>query len=218
MLAAVDDGVGRLLAKIREHGLEENTLIFYLSDNGGATNNGSVNTPLRAHKGSLYEGGIHVPFVAQWVGTLPSGVDDDRPVISLDIMATIAALSGAPLDAARPLDGVNLMPYLTGADPRPAPSPTLLEKVRRQQPCSSGRRLQAGGHRPGDGGNGTLQSPDGYRGEEPASQSTSTRRRVLRIEVRAKNTRPWSMMKAWELWSRQLKPLAFPTLSDDVWW
>lgn len=115
MVSAVDDGVGRLLATLREQGLEERTLIFFLSDNGGPTQaNASNNRPLRGVKSDPWEGGIRVPFAAQWPGRLPKGMVYDHPVLSLDIFATIAALAGAPTDPARPLDGVNLLPYLTG--------------------------------------------------------------------------------------------------------
>lgn len=115
MVSAVDDGVGRLLATLRELNLETNTLVFFLSDNGGPEQaNASNNGPLRGGKSDAWEGGIRVPFAAQWPGQLPKGMVYDKPVLSLDIFATITALAGAPVDAARPLDGVNLVPYLTG--------------------------------------------------------------------------------------------------------
>jgi len=114
MVSAVDDGVGRLLEELRKQKLEENTLIFYLSDNGGPQSNGSTNAPLRGTKGTPWEGGIHVPFAAQWPGHLPAGTRYERPVISLDIFATAAALAHVPANPERPLDGVNLIPYLTG--------------------------------------------------------------------------------------------------------
>lgn len=115
MVSAVDDGVGRVLAKLRELKLEGDTLVFFLSDNGGPLqDNASNNRPLRGNKGSPWEGGIRVPFAAQWPGRIPAGLVYDHPVTSLDIFATITALAQAPLDPARPLDGVNLLPYLTG--------------------------------------------------------------------------------------------------------
>ncbi|MCU0787434.1 MAG: sulfatase-like hydrolase/transferase [Verrucomicrobia bacterium] len=115
MVSAVDDGVGRLLAKLREQGIEENTLVFYLSDNGGPTDaNASNNDPLRGSKGTPWEGGWRVPFAAQWPGHLPQGRVYEPPVTSLDIFATAAALAAAPVDPSRPLDGVNLVPFLTG--------------------------------------------------------------------------------------------------------
>lgn len=114
MVSAVDDGVGRVLDTLDDLALAENTLVFFLSDNGGATNNGSVNTPLRGYKGDLYEGGMRVPFAFRWTGRIPSGIDYDHPVSSLDILATVAALTGVEIAEERPLDGVDLMPYLTG--------------------------------------------------------------------------------------------------------
>lgn len=117
MVSVMDEGIGRVLSKVKELGLEENTLIFFLSDNGGPTNaNASDNSPLRGQKSDVWEGGFRVPFAVQWPGTLPAGAVYDNPVSSLDIFATIAALADAPTDPERPLDGVNLIPYLTAAD------------------------------------------------------------------------------------------------------
>ena len=118
MVSAVDDGVGLLLAKLRDLDIDENTLVFFLSDNGGPEAvNASDNGPLRGGKSSPWEGGIRVPFAAQWPGHLPKGLVYPHPVIALDIFATAAALAGAAVDPVRPLDGVNLMPYLTEAKP-----------------------------------------------------------------------------------------------------
>ena len=115
MVSAVDDGVGRVLGKLRELKLLDNTMIFFLSDNGGpVTKNASRNTPLRGAKGDVWEGGFRVPFAVQWRRGFPKGKVYDKPVSSLDIFATIAALSDAPVDPKRPLDGVNLTPYVTG--------------------------------------------------------------------------------------------------------
>ena len=117
MVSAVDDGVGRVLATLRELNLETNTLVVFLSDNGGPEQaNASNNGALRGGKSDAWEGGIRVPFAAQWPGQLPKGAVYEKPVLSLDIFATIAALANAPTNPARPLDGVNLMPYLTGTN------------------------------------------------------------------------------------------------------
>jgi arylsulfatase A-like enzyme len=124
MVSAVDDGVGRLLEELEEHDLDENTIVFFLSDNGGAKNNGSGNLPLRGAKGSPFEGGVRVPFAVRWTGTIPAGIDYELPVSSLDIAATIVAHSGAKVPADKPLDGVDLIPYLTGAN-RESPHPIL---------------------------------------------------------------------------------------------
>jgi arylsulfatase A-like enzyme len=114
--SALDDAVGAVLAKVREHHLEENTLIIYLSDNGAPKHSETVasNLPLRGYKAQLLEGGIREPFMIQWKGRVPAGKLDDRPVISLDILPTALAAVGAPIPAAAKLDGVNLLPYLTG--------------------------------------------------------------------------------------------------------
>ncbi|MDE3254250.1 MAG: sulfatase-like hydrolase/transferase, partial [Bacteroidota bacterium] len=113
MISALDDGVGKLLDKIQETGIEKNTLIYFLSDNGGPIHaNASSNAPLRGQKGDFFEGGIHVPFAVQWPGHLPQGKVYDEPVSSLDIFATAAALVHAkPRNL---LDGVNLIPFITG--------------------------------------------------------------------------------------------------------
>jgi arylsulfatase A-like enzyme/beta-glucanase (GH16 family) len=113
MVSAVDDGVGLLLEKLKEKNIDNNTLIFFLSDNGGPEkDNGSDNGPLRQGKGSLYEGGIRVPFAMRWPGKIPAGSVYQKPIISLDIMSTVSVLSGS--STKNPLDGVNLIPYLTG--------------------------------------------------------------------------------------------------------
>jgi len=115
MVSAVDDGVGDMLDKLQELGIENNTLVFFLSDNGGPEqDNSSDNGPLRAGKGTLFEGGIHIPFAAQWPGHIPRGIVYDKPVISLDIFATGIAIAGLSPDPEHPVDGTNLMPYLTG--------------------------------------------------------------------------------------------------------
>ena len=115
MQSAMDDAVGAVLAKLRELQVEENTLIIFLSDNGGPTwQTTSRNDPLRGAKKDLLEGGIREPFLMQWKGHLPAGKIDHRPIISLDIVPSALAASGAPAVEADQLDGVNLLPYLTG--------------------------------------------------------------------------------------------------------
>jgi arylsulfatase A-like enzyme len=115
MITAVDDGVGRVLATLDELGIDDNTLVFFLSDNGGPeSKNASDNGELRGHKGDYYEGGIHVPFAMRWPGKVPAGQVYNNSVSSLDILATFAGLTNAPIAKERPLDGVNLMPFVTG--------------------------------------------------------------------------------------------------------
>ena len=115
MVSAVDDGVGRVLSELRKYGLEENTIVAFLSDNGGiTTKNASSNFPLRGNKGDAWEGGFRVPFAVQWKGTFPPGSAYDHPVSSLDLGSTIVSLAGAKVSKDKPLDGVNLIPFLTG--------------------------------------------------------------------------------------------------------
>lgn len=126
MQSAIDDGVGKIMARLREYGLEENTLIFYASDNGAPLHHkrdtpvntdmggwdGSLNDPWIGEKGMLTEGGICVPFVVHWKGMLPAGKVYAQPVSSLDFAATAVAVAGQPPDPK--LDGVNLLPFLSG--------------------------------------------------------------------------------------------------------
>ena len=120
MLSALDDAVGKVLDKLREHKLEQNTIIFFLSDNGGPTEgNASSNAPFTGYKNQLFEGGIREPFYVQWKGHVPEGKVRNEPVISLDIFATATALAGAQISNDKPIDGVDLMPWLTGKNDGP---------------------------------------------------------------------------------------------------
>ncbi len=115
MMSAMDDAIGRVLGKVRELGQEDQTLVVFLSDNGGPTKNTtSRNGPLRGFKATTWEGGVRVPFCMQWKGTIPAGKTYDHPVIQLDILPTAMAAAGVTADPAWQLDGVNLLPFLTG--------------------------------------------------------------------------------------------------------
>ncbi len=140
MLSALDDGVGQVLGRLRAHKIEENTLIFFLSDNGAPTmGNASRNTPLRGVKNTAWEGGVRVPMLVQWKGTLPAGKVYDRPVIQLDILPTALAAArvpAAPKDV--PLDGVDLVPFLTAATGAGAPHEALYWRYDEQWAIRSG--------------------------------------------------------------------------------
>lgn len=115
MLAAMDDAVGAVLAKLSAESLAENTLVFFTSDNGGPTRQtSSKNDPLHGFKGQVWEGGIRVPFMVSWKGHLPAGKIYDAPVIALDILPTAVAAAGGTVSDGPPLDGVDLLPYLSG--------------------------------------------------------------------------------------------------------
>jgi arylsulfatase A-like enzyme len=116
-VSLMDDAIGETLATLKETSQDTRTLVFFFSDNGGpiGTNgNGSINSPLRAGKGSVYEGGVRVPFVVSWPGRLPAGQAYAHPVCSLDVFATALACAGVPMPTDRKYDSVNLLPYLSG--------------------------------------------------------------------------------------------------------
>jgi uncharacterized sulfatase len=115
MMAAMDEGIGQLRAKLKAMGQDKNTLIFFIGDNGaplGKAWDGSLNTPLIGQKGMLAEGGIRTPFLATWPARLPAGKVYDQPVSSLDVAATAVAAAGLP--KAPELDGTDLTPFAAG--------------------------------------------------------------------------------------------------------
>jgi arylsulfatase A-like enzyme len=114
MLASLDEGVGKVLAKLDETGLDKDTLVFFVSDNGGPEANGSTNGPLNGQKATTWEGGIRVPYLVRWPGKVPAGAEYRQPVIQLDITPTILAATGVSVPDADKLDGVNLLPFLSG--------------------------------------------------------------------------------------------------------
>ena len=114
MVSAMDDGIGTVLQKLKEKGLEENTMVVFLSDNGGPTNdNGSNNRPLRGQKSNFWDGGIKVPFAIQWPAKIKAGTIYEKPIISFDILATVAGEINAQINPKKPLDGVNLIPFIS---------------------------------------------------------------------------------------------------------
>src|SRR5262245_33468453 len=120
MATALDDGVGQVLQALQGQNLLSNTLVFFLSDNGGQDiANRARNYPLRGYKFNVLEGGIHVPFVVQWMGRLPGNNVYDEPVSSLDIVATAAAAAGVQLPTNRVYDGFDLIPFLAGEQVAP---------------------------------------------------------------------------------------------------
>jgi len=122
MVVALDDGIGAIAAKLREKEIEDSTVVFFISDNGATMfRSAGSNRPLRGGKGLLLEGGIRVPFVARWMGTLPAGTTYSHPVVQLDVAATAVTLAGG--DAGN-MDGVNLIPFLKGTRTGP-PHETL---------------------------------------------------------------------------------------------
>lgn len=108
----LDDGVGLLLKKLADLGLEENTLVVFTSDNGGTQQ--SSQEPLRGNKGGYYEGGIREPFIVRWPGVTKPGSRCDVPVINVDFFPTFLAAAGASVPAGKTLDGESLLPLIKG--------------------------------------------------------------------------------------------------------
>ncbi len=120
IIAEADAAIGTVMSKVRELGQEENTLIFCISDNGGAASQAEMGG-LRGRKWFVWEGGIRVPFIVQWKGRIPGGRVIHDPVIQLDVMPTALAAAGAEVKAEWQLDGLNLLPLLEGGEHHLAP-------------------------------------------------------------------------------------------------
>jgi hypothetical protein len=133
MLLSIDEGVGRVMAKLREHGLEEDTLVAFVSDNGPTVGKRKYrgyrdhwpevrlgsSGPLKGGKFQLDEGGIRMPYILHYPTGLPAGVVEDRMVSTLDLYPTFCALAGYTPPETTVLEGKDLMPYLTGEDDGP---------------------------------------------------------------------------------------------------
>ncbi len=117
VIAEIDGSVGRVLAALKEHGLDDRTLVIFTSDNGPwlsyGDHAGSAG-PLREGKGTSFEGGVREPFVARWPGHIPAGTVCREPAMTIDLLPTFARLAGADLPADRPIDGRDIWPLLSG--------------------------------------------------------------------------------------------------------
>ena len=204
MVSAVDDGVGRLLKTIRELEIEEDTIIFFLSDNGGPTNNASSNKPLRGHKSDYYEGGIRVPFAMQWKGHVPAGIDYDHPVISLDILGTIAAQSGAKVSPEHPLDGIDLIPFVT-KETDELPHKTLFWR----NPKTDSMAIRAGEMK-------LVANRNKSNGDYQLFHITNDKTESKNLS-QSSGDRVAALNAQWKNWNSQLLDQNFPALGDK-WW
>ena len=115
MVSSMDDGVGLILDKLEEKNISENTIVIFFSDNGGVEwYNFSDNGPLRGIKGDFFEGGIRVPFTMQWPKKIKPGIIYNKPIIALDVFATVVSAASAEKFIKNNIDGVNLIPYING--------------------------------------------------------------------------------------------------------
>lgn len=197
MIDVMDRGIGGVVAALQRKGFYENTLIFFLSDNGGPQANadgkgwnGSSNTPFRGGKGNVYDGGVHVPFMACWPARIQGGLRFDYPVQSLDIARTAVELAEADTSYGPLMEGVNLIPYVTG-EKTGAPAPYLFWRGGSQWSVLAADRMKH------------LKDKDGERVELlhlPTDVSESNNlvdQQPERAEV---------MRAAWERWNQQNIP------------
>ena len=114
MVRNLDRNIGRLMKTLKDKGLDDNTLVIFTSDNGGAHYVGldGLNKPYRGWKATFFEGGIRVPMFMRWPAGIPKGVKPQLPVNHMDIFSTVAAATGTKLPTDRPMDGINLLPQL----------------------------------------------------------------------------------------------------------
>lgn len=114
MIRALDRGVGKVMATLEDRGLTGNTILIFTSDNGGAWYAGlpDINKPFRGWKGTFFEGGIRVPFFVRWPNRIQAGQRLSMPVHQMDVFPTLVAATGSSLPARRPIDGINLLPFV----------------------------------------------------------------------------------------------------------
>ena len=205
MVSAVDDGVGRVLDALKEQALDEDTIIVFLSDNGGARNNGSDNGPLRGLKGDLFEGGVRVPFAIRWKGVIPEGNSYKNPVSSLDIMATIVAQTNVKINPERPLDGVDLIPFLIGKN-NGAPHEYLFWRKWEQNAMA----IRHGNYKLVANKKQDQETPELFDLSTDISESKNLKSEKLKISK--------DLQKEWNNWNKELKERVFPALGEDNWW
>lgn len=119
LVRSLDDNVGKVIAALRDNDLDERTLVVFTNDNGGQTQTGAINKPLRGRKGMLVEGGIRVPLAIRYTGHIQKGREITMPVIALDCLPTFVVLGGGKVDPTWKLDGADLSPWLAGDHEEP---------------------------------------------------------------------------------------------------
>ena len=203
MVSAVDDGVGNVLRTLKDNGIEENTLIVFLSDNGGAHNNASQNTPLRGTKGSVYEGGLRVPFAMQWKGVIPANTSYEESVSSLDIMASIVDILDIKTNPKKPLDGVNIIQYLTGKKKGASHEYLFWRKWEQNAMAAINADYKLLKVKKN-------AETEFYNLKKDVSEKEN---------IKGSNSKKvQEIQKEWDKWNVQLKDRVFPTLGNDKWW
>ena len=108
MIESMDAGIGRVVASLKEHDLDDNTLVIFTSDNGHASRYGGSGGPLRGQKGTVYEGGHRVPMIMRWPVPAHDGIEDDVPMLGMDLLPTLLFYAEIELPQELKLDGINL--------------------------------------------------------------------------------------------------------------
>ena len=204
MVSAMDDGIGRVLNTLRKQNIEENTIVVFLSDNGGPTNkNASNNDPLRGKKSDLYEGGIRVPFAMQWIGQIDKGMIYSNPVSSMDIMATICNL--AHVKTKNKLDGVNLIPFLK-KEQIGVPHNVLFWRKWEQNAMAIRK--------------GDLKLVSNQRMENNLPKLYNLSNDIKEVKnIKALNLlESDDLLNDWNQWNMSNKDRCFPRLGNDKWW
>jgi arylsulfatase A-like enzyme len=197
MTAALDDEVGAVMSKLRERGIEKDTLVFFLSDNGCPVMTGAgTNGPLNGEKVTYYEGGVRVPFIAYWPGRIPAGKVYREPVVSRDIVPTFLKAADIGVGGAN-FDGVDLLPWINGRGG--TPHDALFWRA------GQGRAVRIGNWKLVEFGDRYSHLYD-LANDLGEKQDLSGRHpeQVRRLR------------EAWKVWSAQMKPPAWPARYREV--
>lgn len=205
MTVSMDDAIGAVLAKVKQHKLEQDTMIVFISDNGCPEITGAgTNGPLNGEKASYFEGGIRVPYIVQWTGKIPAGKTYRQPVVSRDLLPTFAKAADIPLPKDIAFDGVDLMPYLTGKNAAP-PHEALFWRAGKARVVRKGQWK-------------LLEFGDSYTRLFDLSSDVGESK-----DVAAKHPAVVRELKAaWQAWSGKMAPAAWPpryrelTISGDT--
>jgi arylsulfatase A-like enzyme len=204
MVSAMDDGIGRVLNTLKKQNIEENTIVVFLSDNGGPVHkNSSNNSPLRGKKSDLYEGGIRVPFAMQWIGEIDKGMIYSNPVSSMDIMATICNL--AHVKTKNKLDGVNLMPFLKNGQ-EGVPHQALFWRKWEQDAMA----IRKGDLKLVSNQRKENNPPKLYNLSKDINENKNIKE-LNKIESD-------HLLEDWNHWNKDNKDRYFPRLGNDKWW
>jgi arylsulfatase A-like enzyme len=199
MMSAMDDAIGKVLAALRDKKLDENTLVFFISDNGGPTMagttiNASLNDPLRGSKRTTLEGGVRVPYFVRWPGHVPAGKTYDEPVIQLDILPTVLAAAGIKVGDDANLDGVDLMPYLAGKN-SDVPHDALYWRWGPQMAIRQGDWKLVRYDPAADGKSGRVTEPKLYNLKEDIGETLNL--------IGAEPEKAKELQAAWDKWNEQ---------------